>query len=94
MTITAVKQPVRLLVMDRDQDFGHMVRAMLRGRLDESCSTDWVGDAGEALRLIEQGQHDVWLIDQDFDRAADGALVKAVVSAGFPPLVLMMNKSP
>ena len=89
MTITAVKQPVRLLVMDPDQDFGHMVRAMLRGRLDESCSTDWVGDTGEALRLIEQGQHDVWLIDQDFDRAADGALVKAVVGAGFPPLVLI-----
>jgi signal transduction histidine kinase/ActR/RegA family two-component response regulator len=89
MTITAVKQPVRLLVMDPDQDFGHMVRAMLRGRLDDSCSTDWVGETDEALRLIEQGQHDVWLIDQDFDRSADGALVKAVVGAGFPPLVLI-----
>ena len=89
MTVTAARQAVRLLVIDRDQETGHMIRAMLRGRLDESCSTDWAGAIDDALRLIEQGQHDVWLIDQDFDRTADGALVKAVVAAGFPPLVLL-----
>ena len=89
MTVTAAGQAVRLLVIDRDQETGHMIRAMLRGRLDETCTTDWVGAVDEALRLIEQGQHDVWLIDRDFDRAAQGALVKAVVAAGFPPLVLL-----
>jgi len=89
MAVTAAHRPVRLLVIDADEECGQMIRAMLRGRLDDSCSTDWVGDAGQALRLIEQGQHDVWLIDKRFDSTAEGALVRAVVAAGFPPLVLL-----
>jgi signal transduction histidine kinase len=89
MTVSARREVLRLLVMDPDQETGHMIRAILRGRLDDACSTEWVGDADEARRLIEQGQHDVWLIDQRFDEAEHGSLVKAVVSAGFPPLLLL-----
>jgi two-component system, cell cycle sensor histidine kinase and response regulator CckA len=89
MTVSAARHSPRLLVIDPDQETSHMIRAMLRGRLADAGATDWVGDPAEALRLIEQGQHDVWLIDQDFDRAQGGAIVKAVVAAGFPPLVLL-----
>jgi signal transduction histidine kinase len=89
VTVTAARQALRLLVIDPDQETGHMIRGMLRGRLDDTCATEWAGAVDEALRLIEQGQHDVWLIARDFDRAANGALVKAVVGAGFPPLVLL-----
>ena len=89
MTVTAGRQALRLLVIDPDEETGHMIRGMLRGRLDDACATEWVGAIDDALRLIEQGQHDLWLIDRDFDRSADGALVNAVVATGFPPLVLL-----
>jgi signal transduction histidine kinase len=89
VTLTAAPQPLRLLVIDSDEETGHMIRALLRGRLDTACATESVCAADEALRLIEQGQHDVWLLDRDFDLLEHGRLLKAVVAAGFPPLVLL-----
>jgi signal transduction histidine kinase/ActR/RegA family two-component response regulator len=83
------RDTMRLLVIDPDQGTAAALGGLLRGRVDKPFQADWVGDVEGALRLIDQQAHDVWLIDHEFDRAERGALVNAVVSAGFPPLVLL-----
>jgi two-component system cell cycle sensor histidine kinase/response regulator CckA len=89
MTLDVGRDPLRLLVIDPDQEMALAVRTLLRGRLVSNCQTDWVGDAHEALKLIEQRRYDVWVIDESFDREHDRALMQAVVAAGYPPLVLL-----
>ena len=89
MSAPQARETMRLLVIDPDQGTAAALGGLLRGRVDNPFQADWVGDVEGALRLIEQQAHDVWLIDHEFDRAERGALVNAVVSAGFPPLVLL-----
>ena len=86
---TRGRKALRFLVIDRSEDTAAMIRGLLRGRLDATSETDWVADAQQALQLIDRQEYDIWLIDHQFDAAENGALLEAVVSAGFPPLVLL-----
>jgi two-component system cell cycle sensor histidine kinase/response regulator CckA len=82
-------ESLRLLLVDSQEDTAATLRTLLRARNDETSDLEWISNAAEGLRIIDERRHDVYLIDRDLDAAGDGALLKAVVATGCPPLVLL-----
>lgn len=83
--------PLRLLVLDADQDTPTILRTLLHGRHDRPCRVDVAGDS---VTAGGDAPYDVLLVECDptvaASAAAVGAHVRAVVTrTATPPLVLL-----
>lgn len=56
-------RPIRVLLVDDDEDDFVMTRDMLSEIKGLECHLDWVSSGSEALALIDEGEHDVYLLD-------------------------------
>jgi signal transduction histidine kinase len=61
--IGQTSKPVRILLVDDDEDDYLIIRNFMSKIHDSPFKMDWIPDISEAARVIEQSIHDIYLID-------------------------------
>src|SRR5207247_9499389 len=90
MTVGSVEVR-RLLVVDGDTDTADMVRAMLHGRAEAPLSIESAQTAADALLVIAERRHDVYLVNVEMDQASGGELLRAATTAGDGGVVALLD---
>ena len=57
---------IKVLLVDDDEDEFILTRSLLRGIISIDYQLEWVDNIKQALVLINQQNHDVYLIDYKF----------------------------
>lgn len=86
------KRPKILLIEDDEDDY-----ILLKAVLDEiegnRFDLDWVDNSEMGLALIQQGQHDVYLIDYRLGRSTGLELLQAAIASGCTaPIILLTGQ--
>ena len=84
----------RVLLIDDDEDDFIITRDIIDDMPGRNYRLDWTASFNEALKLIGQQQHDVYLIDFRLG-AHDGLelITKAIVGGCTSPLILLTGQS-
>jgi DNA-binding response OmpR family regulator len=83
--------PVRILLIDDDDDEASLVRSLL-GRVDDvRYELDWVATYGEGLASIAQAEHDAYLVDQQLGGRTGTELVREARETGSLAALIMMT---
>jgi signal transduction histidine kinase len=81
----------RVLVVDRDIDTAGMLRAMPHRRADVPIAIDSAETVADALPVIAERRHDVYLVDFEMDQASGGELLRAAATAGDGAVVALLE---
>jgi DNA-binding response OmpR family regulator len=84
-------QPVRVLLIDDDNDEATLTRSMLSRVDDVRYELDWVPTFGEGLASIARDEHDAYLIDQQLGGQTGTDLVREAREAGSLAALIMMT---
>jgi signal transduction histidine kinase len=72
------KEPVRILLVDDDEDDFLLTRELLSEIPDTDFVLDWISDYDEAIELICKDEHDLYLIDYRLGDKDGLALIREV----------------
>jgi len=90
MTPGTAAAPVRVLLIDDDEDDFVLVRAALRGLSPARMTLEWVDDAERGLELLAAGRHDVCLLDYRLGAYTGLELLRQVRARGVHlPIILL-----
>jgi len=90
MTPRTAAAPVRVLLIDDDEDDFVLVRAALRGLSPARMTLEWVDDAERGLELLAAGRHDVCLLDYRLGAYTGLELLRQVRARGVHlPIILL-----
>jgi FixJ family two-component response regulator len=84
-------EPVRILLIDDDDDEATLTRSLLGRVEDIRYELDWVATYGEGLAAIADGGHDAYLIDHQLGGRTGIDLVREARSAGSLAALIMMT---
>jgi signal transduction histidine kinase len=83
-------RPLRLLLIDDDEDDYVLTRDLLADIPDLRFELDWIADPESGLEEMVQGRHDLYLIDYSLGKLDGLALIQAAVDRGCPaPMILL-----
>src|SRR6202035_1937110 len=74
---SAADEPVRLLLVEDDEDDYLITRDLLASQDRARFAVDWCDDFDQALQVIGERRHDVYLIDYRLGRRTGLELVRA-----------------
>jgi CheY-like chemotaxis protein len=84
-------EPVRILLIDDDDDEATLTRSLLGRVEDIRYELDWVATYGEGLASIASGAHDAYLIDHQLGGQTGIDLVREAREAGSLAALIMMT---
>jgi signal transduction histidine kinase len=86
-----VDSPLRVLLIDDDEDSYVLTRSLLRQIKHTTCELEWVDQYDAGLQRILQAQHDVCLLDYRLG-ARDGVeLLRQAITAGCQAPIIMLT---
>ena len=90
-----IKRPIRVLLIDDDEDDYVILRDMLNDITQTDYSLDWVSTFGEGKTALEQSTHDLYLLDYYFeggDRTGLNLLELTQKLAVYLPIVVITGR--
>jgi FixJ family two-component response regulator len=84
-------EPVRILLVDDDDDEASLTRSMLDKVRDIRYELDWVSTFGEGRDAIAQDRHDAYLIDERIGIMSGTELVREVRKSGSQAALIMLT---
>lgn len=84
-------EPVRVLLIDDDDDEANLTRSMLSRVDDVRYELDWVATFSEGLASIARAEHDAYLIDHNLGGQTGTDLVREAREAGSLAALIMMT---
>jgi signal transduction histidine kinase len=88
-----LKAPVRILLVDDDEDDYFLTRELLSDIPDSSFALDWLADPDIALERICSREHDLLLIDYHLGRTDGLSLLRAAIERGCTaPMILLTGQ--
>lgn len=85
--------PVRVLLVDDDEDEYIITRRIISEIVGRKHLLDWVSTYEEALKVISENRHDIYLIDYRLDERTGLDLLREVVSQGCrSPMILLTGQ--
>ena len=85
--------PIRVLLVDDDEDDYIVVRDMLRDLTDGRFRVDWVAASDEALVEIDRAEHDVYLFDYRLGECNGLNLLKQALANGCrTPIIILTGQ--
>jgi DNA-binding response OmpR family regulator len=88
---SATSEPVRVLLIDDDDDEATLTRSLLARIQDIQYKVDWVSTFREGLAAIAREEHDAYLIDQNLGGLTGVELVQAARKAGSLAALIMLT---
>lgn len=86
-------QKTHVLLVDDDEDYFILIRALLSESKVSRFQLDWAASYNEALKIIAQADHQVYLVDFHIDDHNGIELLKAASSAGCnAPIILLTGQ--
>lgn len=86
-------RPVRILLVDDDEDEYVLVQKMIQDLPKGRFSLDWVDDFDEALKRMERAEHDVYLLDYRLGAQNGIELLKEALRRGCDaPIILLSGR--
>jgi signal transduction histidine kinase len=87
------KTPVRILLVDDDEDDCFLTRELLSDIPDSDFELDWLADPDIALEAICRQEHDMLLIDYRLGRTDGLSLLRAAIKRGCTaPMILLTGQ--
>ena len=83
--------PVRVLLIDDDDDEATLIRSQLARVEDVNYELDWVATYAEGLASIEHGDHDAYLVDERLGGRTGTELVREARGSGSLAALIMMT---
>ena len=83
--------PVRVLLIDDDDDEASLIRGLLSRVADVHYELDWVATYNEGLASIARDEHDAYLVDQQLGGRMGTDLVREARGAGSLAALIMMT---
>jgi FixJ family two-component response regulator len=83
--------PVRVLLIDDDDDEASLVRSLLSRVADVRYELDWVATYAEGLASIARDEHDAYLVDQHLGGRMGTDLVREARETGSLAALIMMT---
>lgn len=83
--------PVRVLLIDDDDDEAPLIRSLLSRVADVRYELDWVATYGEGLASIGRDEHDAYLVDQQLGGRLGTELVQEARDRGSLAALIMMT---
>lgn len=84
-------QPLRVLVVDDDEDDFILIRDMLRDTGESGYTCDWCPTPEEGLEALRRGDHDVYLVDYLLGPASGLDLIEAVNREGLTRAFIVLT---
>lgn len=85
-----MEPPLRVLLIDDDEDQYVLTRSLLTGLRARRFELTWLADFDAALDAIDQGAHDVYLVDYHLGPRSGLDLVREAIARGCSrPLILL-----
>ena len=87
------QSPVKVLLVDDDEDEYIITRRIISEIVGRKHLLDWAPTYEQGLAMIEQGQHDIYLIDYRLDEKNGLDLLREAVAAGCTqPMILLTGQ--
>ena len=84
------KEPLRILLVDDDEDDYVLTRDLLLGDSGDRFHLDWVDTYGRAVEAIERKKHDLYLFDYRLGEQTGLELLQYSIDAGIrAPIILL-----
>jgi len=84
------KEPIRILLVDDDEDDYVLTRDLLVGGSGDRFHLDWVDTYGRAVEAIEQKEHDIYLFDYRLGEQTGLELLQYSIDSGIrAPIILL-----
>jgi PAS domain S-box-containing protein len=94
MTSVPLSSPVRILLVEDDEDDFVLVRDALQALSPGQMTLEWVDDAGRGLEIMAQGRHDVCLLDYRLGAYTGLEVLQQVRARGLHlPIILLTGMS-
>ena len=87
----ATRERVRVLIVEDDEDDFILARDLLGEQDRTDCEIEWAANAEQALELIRDGDHDVYLIDHRLGRSTGLELVREAFGEQTHAPVIMLT---
>jgi DNA-binding NarL/FixJ family response regulator/putative methionine-R-sulfoxide reductase with GAF domain len=84
-------EPVRVLLIDDDDDEAVLIRSMLAKIHDIRYELDWVATFGDGVEAIERNKHDAYLVDERIGVMSGTELVREAREAGSVAALVMLT---
>ena len=86
--------PLRILVVDDDEEDFLILRDLLAERAQERFQMDWVGTLGEGIEALRANRHDVYLVDYQLgpDNGMDLVRLAAAEGGSHRPVILLTGQ--
>ena len=89
----AEQQPIRVLLVDDDEDEYIITRRIIAEVEGRRHSLDWASSYEEGLAIIEEGRHDIYLIDYQLDEKNGLDLLREAIAEGCSqPMILLTGQ--
>ncbi len=86
-------KPIRVLLVDDDEDEYIITRRIISEIVGRKHLLDWASTFEQGLEMIEQGNHDIYLIDYRLDEKTGLDLLKAAIEQGCTqPMILLTGQ--
>lgn len=86
-------EPVRVLLVDDDEDEYIITRRIISEIVGRKHILDWAPTYEQGLAMIEEGKHDIYLIDYRLDEKNGLDLLREAVAAGCTqPMILLTGQ--
>src|SRR5688500_5849055 len=87
------EKPIRVLLVDDDEDEYIITRRIISEIVDRKHLLDWASTYEDGLTLIEEGQHDIYLIDYRLDEKNGLELLQEATERGCTqPMILLTGQ--
>ena len=84
------EEPIRILLVDDDEDDYVLTRDLLAGDSGDRFRLDWVDTYGRALEILERKEHDLYLFDYRLGEQTGLELLGTSISMGIRvPIILL-----
>jgi two-component system cell cycle sensor histidine kinase/response regulator CckA len=90
----STEAPVRILVIDDDEEDFMITRDLLRDATDMPSQVEWAGSYVAGLKVLAEGRHDVAFVDYRMGEKTGIDLLQEAGKNGCPtPLILLTGQS-
>ncbi len=89
--LKAERVPIRVLLIDDDEDYYVLIRALLYDIVDQSYDLDWESAYDEALKALQQTAYDVCLLDYQLGGRNGLEILEAVHESGDRTPMIMLT---
>ena len=88
-----LEPPVRVLLVDDDEDEYIITRRIISEIVGRTHLLDWVATYDDALNVIQEGRHDIYLVDYRLDEHTGLDLLREAVASGCnSPMILLTGQ--